>query len=531
MGEKSKNKIWRFIAVAFMALAFAAFTGCGGGDSGDDGGGNGNTTDTTVASITVSASSASITTIGTLQFTAVAKNAAGNTLSSATITWTSSDANVAMIDGSSGFVTGVGAGTTQITASSGGVISATFTLTVTLPPVASITVTAASTSLAIGQALQYTATAKDANNNTIPGVTFTWASSNTSAATINSAGLVSGVAIGITQITASSGGITSAASALEVGIIHVSGNISSNTTWYKENIYIIDSSVSVYANITLTIEAGTVVKFASDTYLDIRGTLNAAGTSVAHIVFTSNADDAHGGDTNGSATQPAIGDWKEVYLHGALSNKFIYCDFYYGGGDVSWPAMLFVDGASKADIDHCTFVHSETSGLNVVNADKATTVTNNIFYDSSKPLCMSPDFSMGDTNAFFNPDNAAEGNDYNGIWLYGNAGISANRTWSYNPVPYVATGTFSVNDNVTLTVGTGVVVKLYAATWVGVGIGSSVSNLSNAIFTSYHDDVHDGDTDMDNGATTPAKGDWEGVYSYPAGDWVSSASILYATHP
>src|SRR5207247_6433515 len=56
-----------------------------------------------------------------------------------------------------------------------------------------------------GSSLPLTATPKDANGNPLVGRTVTWQSSNTSAATVNGSGLVSGVAAGSATITARSG--------------------------------------------------------------------------------------------------------------------------------------------------------------------------------------------------------------------------------------------------------------------------------------------------------------------------------------
>lgn len=82
--------------------------------------------------------------------------------------------------------------------------------------VATIAVSAPSAIIDVGETLQFTATAKDSAGNTLSGATFTWASSNTDVATINSTGLVTAKAAGAVNITASSGGITSSAVALMV---------------------------------------------------------------------------------------------------------------------------------------------------------------------------------------------------------------------------------------------------------------------------------------------------------------------------
>jgi hypothetical protein len=168
-----------------------------------------------VATIAVSPSSPSIAVGATQQFTATAKDSGGNTISGVTFTWASSTAAVATIN-SNGVATGVSAGTTQITASASGITSPADTLTITAPAVATIAVSPSSPSIVVGATQQFTATAKDSGGNTINGVTFTWASSTTGVATIDSAGLSTGVSVGTTQITASASGVTSSGDTLTV---------------------------------------------------------------------------------------------------------------------------------------------------------------------------------------------------------------------------------------------------------------------------------------------------------------------------
>jgi len=91
-----------------------------------------------VASVTVSPSAPSIAVNATQQFTATAKDGKGNVISGLTFTWASGTKGVATI-GSSGLATGVAAGTTKITATSGSVTSAAITLTVTAVSGTSVT--------------------------------------------------------------------------------------------------------------------------------------------------------------------------------------------------------------------------------------------------------------------------------------------------------------------------------------------------------------------------------------------------------
>ncbi len=157
-----------------------------------------------VATVTLTPASATVNEGQTLQLTATLKDANGNTLTGRSITWSSSNSSAATVS-ASGLVTGVVAGSATITATSEGQ-SGTSAITVVHMPVASVTLTPALATVSAGSSLQLTATPKDANGNPLVGRTVTWQSSNTSAATVNSSGLVTGVAAGSATITATSEG-------------------------------------------------------------------------------------------------------------------------------------------------------------------------------------------------------------------------------------------------------------------------------------------------------------------------------------
>src|SRR5213594_1426698 len=103
-----------------------------------------------VASVTVSPSAANIAITGTVQLTATPRDASGNPLTGRVITWQSSNSAIASVNGS-GLVSGVAAGgPVTLTATSEGQ-SGTASVTVTLAPVAAVTVTPSSGTVAIGQ--------------------------------------------------------------------------------------------------------------------------------------------------------------------------------------------------------------------------------------------------------------------------------------------------------------------------------------------------------------------------------------------
>ena len=162
-----------------------------------------------VAAVTVTPPTATIGVGQTAQYAAITRDAFGNPLGGRTVTWSSSNPAVATVNGT-GQATGVAVGAATITATSEGK-SGTAAITVVNVPVASVTVSPATASVQVGQAVQLTATPKDANGNPLAGRTVTWTSSSTAAATVNSSGLVTGVAAGSTTITATSEGQSGAA--------------------------------------------------------------------------------------------------------------------------------------------------------------------------------------------------------------------------------------------------------------------------------------------------------------------------------
>jgi len=162
-----------------------------------------------LSSITVTPANPSIAKGGTQQFTATGRYSDGSTQNlTNSVTWSSSNTSVATVN-STGLASGVGNGSSTIQASLGSVIGST-TLNVTAAVVlSSITVTPANPSIRKGTTQQFTATGSYSDGST-QNLTnsVTWSSSHTSVATINSAGLASGVGTGSTTIRAVSGSVT-----------------------------------------------------------------------------------------------------------------------------------------------------------------------------------------------------------------------------------------------------------------------------------------------------------------------------------
>jgi hypothetical protein len=135
---------------------------------------------------------------------------------------------VATVNGA-GLAAGVSAGVANITANLGPV-SGSATLTVNAVVLQSLAVTPANPSILVGQSQQFAATGtySDGTSHDLTS-SATWSSSNTSVATISSAGLASGVSAGSSAMTATSGTI-SGSTTLTVAVPVVSAVTPSNVT-------------------------------------------------------------------------------------------------------------------------------------------------------------------------------------------------------------------------------------------------------------------------------------------------------------
>ncbi len=108
------------------------------------------------------------------------------------------------------------------------------------------------------------------------------------------------------------------------GLITVTGLISENTTWTRNNIYLLGGKVVVGVGVTLTIEPGTIIKgkpgsgsLASALIVQRGSKINAVGTAERPIIFTSEQDNIKVGETAGTNLDEADnGLWGGVLVLG-----------------------------------------------------------------------------------------------------------------------------------------------------------------------------------------------------------------------
>ena len=115
------------------------------------------------------------------------------------------------------------------------------------------------------------------------------------------------------------------------GQTNVSGTISSTTWTASDGPYIVIEDILVQNGSTLTIEAGTTVKFLSEKQLQVKGMLIARGTSSSKITFTSNE------------TNPSKGDWEYIKFFDESTDASFSGTSYTGGSIMEYCIVEYAE--------------------------------------------------------------------------------------------------------------------------------------------------------------------------------------------
>ncbi|MGI8498040.1 MAG: Ig-like domain-containing protein [Gemmatimonadaceae bacterium] len=159
-----------------------------------------------VAAVSVQAPSRAIGIGERVQLEATVSDAAGRTLAGHSVTWTSSNAQVATVS-QSGVFLGVGNGTVTVTASSDGRAGAAL-MTVVPTAVTTVTIAPDSGRVLLGYGLRLSAALSDITGTPVTGRLVTWSSADTTIARVGGSGLVEGLRLGTTLVTATSEGVS-----------------------------------------------------------------------------------------------------------------------------------------------------------------------------------------------------------------------------------------------------------------------------------------------------------------------------------
>lgn len=191
-------RVVRTLAASGLWILAAMLTACGGGDPTSPGG-NGGGGAASVASVEVSPSSGELAALeATLELSASARDADGNTLSGRSFAWSSTDEDVVTVD-ADGVVTAVANGTAAVEAATDGV-SGSASVTVRQVPEEVFVAPPTATLEAPGATRDFGVKSADANGHPVEGATFSWSSSVEAVATVDDAGVATARGEGETKI-------------------------------------------------------------------------------------------------------------------------------------------------------------------------------------------------------------------------------------------------------------------------------------------------------------------------------------------
>jgi uncharacterized repeat protein (TIGR01451 family) len=295
-------------------------------------------------------------------------------------------------------------------------------------------------------------------------------------------------------------------------------NITAPTTWTLAGSPYVVCPISVNSGVTLTIEAGVVVKFTQGNgSISVGGALVARGTAQQPVIFTSYRDDSAGGDTNGDgdATSPAPGDWNWLHFNGASRGVLEYAIVRYGGSAYGHNVQISTPDVTVAD---STFAFAREEGIYFESAVPPLLARNQFIGNGAAAVWM----AMYSATSLTLEGNQAEGNAINGFVV--NTAVNGQVTWDGDDAfPFVAYG-LGVNASGQFTLTPGTVVKSYDAnTTIRVygRLHAPGTAAQPIVFTALKDDSAGGDTD-NNGRAAPQPGEWNALTI----EGTSSGSVL-----
>lgn len=327
--------------------------------------------------------------------------------------------------------------------------------------------------------------------------------------------------------------------------VEKSGVITADELWTSDNLYKITGDLTVDSGVTVTIQAGTVIKFLPNVSMEVLGKLTLQGTAVSPVVFTSYFDDSFGGDTDGTTTPPARGDWGSIVLKNSAT-IFQYGRVRYASeglrvyntasaplsppilnstfdenliGVYLWAASGDVNSQMQSNL-----FTSNTTGLQAFGSSMGyvlPNLTSNRFeYNSLYPL-----YLLGNSFPTYS-GNVIENNSRQAIAVADQ--ITLTSQWPIvNGLPYLVADYLEVAEDTALYLPAGLVVKFESDGLFTVygGLELQSGQGSEIVFTSVHDDQYGGDTDGAGGAPAPL--DWAGIELYNSAG-LTTSTIEYA---
>ncbi len=275
----------------------------------------------------------------------------------------------------------------------------------------------------------------------------------------------------------------------------------------------ITQNISVKEGGSLSLGAGTIMKFHPGSRLTVMGDVRSKGKSGQPVILTSLLDDI-GGDTNGdgNASAPSPGDWLTITVQNEGTLEFDLTRVLYSGGNVhvggNWRnAALTIDSDGSAVITNSLL---SAFGDGLLLFDNGTARVEDTIFDGIRWPVRSYDPSAMPTLLSDNRYNTAINK---GIQIDYKSLDDGQRLvlTPFDSLPY-SISELEVRNGGELILDPGTVLKLTSGGNIKVsGLMTSRGDAVKPVLITSAQDDYLGDTNGDGEASAPTAGDWDAV--------------------